>query len=350
METFWASVFVFGLLIFFHEAGHFLVAKLVGIKVHEFSLGFGPKLVSIPRGETSYSLRFFPLGGFVRMAGMDPEDKDVPPGRGFRDKTVPQRAAVIFAGPFMNFLLASLLLAVIFAFEGIPVPTTEIVQVLPDRPAAEAGMKAGDRVVAIEGRKVTKWDEVTDVVNRSPGKPLQVVVERGGETLVFTVVPEPDQSGQGKIGVLFGQEIRPAGFFTALWGGVEYTLKWIVLIVKFIGKMIFGQVPADLGGPVRVVWEINRAVQSGFFILLQLAAFLSINLGLFNLFPIPALDGSHLLFLGLEAVRGRPIDPVKENYIHLVGFGLLLLLIVFITYNDILQLYVERGFEGQGAP
>ncbi|MTI82860.1 MAG: RIP metalloprotease RseP [Firmicutes bacterium] len=344
MTTFWASILVFGMLIFFHELGHFAIAKLVGIKVYEFSLGFGPKLVGFSRADTDYNLRAFPLGGFVRMAGMDPEDEEVEDGSGFGEKSVWQRISVIFAGPLMNFVLAALLLASIFIFQGVPVSSTEIEEVLTDKPAAEAGFQAGDKIVAIEGQTVKQWERVVEIISSSPGERLEVAVERNDAKVTLDVVPEAREDGQGWIGIQPKPHFERQNPFSAVVQGVKYTVQVTFLIFDFIGKMIFGDAPADLGGPVRVVYEINRAAELGFIYLLQLAAFLSINLGLFNLFPIPALDGSRIVFLLWELIRGKPVAPEKENFIHLVGFGVLLLFIVFITYNDVLQLF------GNNAP
>lgn len=349
MLTFIASVFVFGMLIFFHELGHFTVAKLVGIKVHEFSLGFGPKLLAIPVGETSYNLRALPLGGFVRMAGMDPneEDDEKDEERGFNKKTIVQRIAVIFAGPLMNFLLAMLLLALIFAFQGLPIATTGIQDVLSGYPAEKAGIIAGDKIVAINSQPAESWEELVSLINQRPDENIKVTVVRDGSERQIEIKTVRDENGLGKIGIVPAQGYRKVGLIQSLGLGVAWTGKVSFMILDFISKMIFGQAPADLGGPVRVVSEIGKAAQVGFFFLLQLAAFLSINLGLFNLFPIPALDGSRILFLAWEKLRGRPVDPVKENFIHLVGFGLLLLLMVVITYNDLLQIFVFDKVPGQ---
>lgn len=338
MDTFWASIVVFGVLIFFHELGHFAVAKAVNIKVHEFSLGFGPRIAGLTRGETTYNLRLLPLGGFVRMAGMNPEEDEVEDERGFNKKTVFQRASVIFAGPLMNFVLAIVLLAVIFMTQGIPTPTTSIDQLVPEQPAQTAGLLPGDEITGINGERVQSWTDISDKIASSPGRSLTVEVKREGVDKTFTLVPVANEKGLGKIGVYPAQVTQPVGLLESLARGAEYTARVSWMIIDFIGKMITGSAPADLGGPVRVISEINKAVGMGVYHLLQLGAFLSINLGLFNLFPIPALDGSRIMFLGLERLRGRPVDPKKENFIHLVGFGMLLLLIVVITYNDVVQL------------
>lgn len=339
MQTLWASLAVFGLLIIFHELGHFLVAKQVGIKIHEFSIGFGFKLAGVVRGETAYNLRVLPLGGFVRMAGMEPEEKIEDEARAFNKKTVFQRVMVISAGPLMNFLLAVLLLAVIFMFEGLPLPTTTVERLLPGGPALNAGLLRGDKVVAINGQQTNQWEKMSAIINAHPDQTLKLTIERAGKQQEIRVVTMRDENGQGKIGIYPVYKVQPLNVFSALFKGAEYTGRVTVLIVEFIGRMITGQSAVDLGGPVRIVAEIKKAASFGVFNLLQLAAFLSVNLGLFNLFPIPALDGSRIMFLGIEWLRGRPLDPVKENFIHLIGFGLLLLFFVFITYNDVLQLF-----------
>lgn len=351
MTTFVASVFVFGILIFFHELGHFLVAKTVGIKVSEFSMGFGPKLIGFLRGETLYNLRALPIGGFVRMAGMDPgeelseEDEE----RGFNKKSVGKRIAVIFAGPLMNFLLAAILLALIFTFQGLPVASqsTRIGGIVSGYPAEQAGIIIGDQIIAVNGQHVEKWEELVGIINSMPEKDIKITIIRNGVQQQIEIKTIMDEQGLGKIGIYQSSEYVKTGFATSIVLGVQWTVKVTYMILDFLAKMIFGQAPADLGGPVRVVSEIGRAAQIGFFFLIQLAAFLSINLGLFNLFPIPALDGSRILFLIWEKLRGRPVDPVKENFIHLVGFGILLLLMVVITYNDILQIFSTDNIPGR---
>ncbi|AEF94359.1 membrane-associated zinc metalloprotease [Desulfotomaculum nigrificans CO-1-SRB] len=339
MQTFIASVVVFGLLIFFHELGHFLMAKKVGIMVHEFSLGFGPKILGISRGETKYNLRLLPLGGFVRMAGMDPneeDDKGIPIERTFNYKTAMQRAAVIIAGPLMNFVLAAVLLAFIFMFQGLPSATTTVGEVISGFPAQQAGLRAGDKIVEVNHKAVKDWNQLVGEIGKYPGQPFDIKVIRDGQEKHFTVTTQKDETGQYKIG------IRPADNkmnpLAALYTGAAFTVKLTGLILSFIGKMFVHQAPVDLGGPVRVVSEIGKAAEFGIYQVMQLAAFLSINLGLFNLFPIPALDGSRVLFLVWEKVSGRPVEPAKESFIHLIGFGLLLLLMVFITYKDIVSL------------
>ncbi|MFZ5597894.1 MAG: RIP metalloprotease RseP [Bacillota bacterium] len=341
MGTFFASVVVFGLLVFFHELGHFSLAKLVGIKVYEFSLGFGPRIFSLSRGETAYNLRVFPLGGFVRMAGMDPSEEIAPEDREkvFSSKSVLQRIGVIFAGPAMNFVLAIILLAVVFMAYGLPdVPSTTVRNTLPGSPAEQAGIQAGDKIVEINGSRVENWDYLSKTVSSNAGKQLDITVERKGQRLTFKVTPYTSENGAGKIGI---QPVpKKVGPVAALGLGAKYTWTMSKQIIEYLGLGIAGKAPLELGGPVKIVSVIGEAVSSTAWIvnLLGLSAFLSVSLGLFNLFPIPALDGSRIVFLLLEKLRGKPVEPQKENFIHMVGFGLLILLIMVITYNDILQL------------
>ncbi|MBE0466819.1 MAG: RIP metalloprotease RseP [Candidatus Desulforudis sp.] len=337
MITIFAVIVVFGLLIFIHELGHFLVAKRAGILVYEFALGFGPRLTGFRRGETDYTLRAVPLGGFVRFAGMDPREEEVPPERDYKYKPVWQRMAVISAGPIANFLLAIVLLAGVFMAQGMPMPTTVVDEVLPGSPATEAGFRQGDRIIAVDGREVNAWDELVSLISARPGEQLVLTVEREGSVLDIPVIPK-EEAGVGRIGIRPEPRVMSVGPLTALAGGWDYTVQLTGMIIAFLGQMITGQAPADVGGPVRIVAEIGSAAQLGVIPLLHLAAFLSINVGFFNLLPIPALDGSRLLFLTWEGVTRRPLNPEREGTFHLVGFALLLLLIMVITYRDIAQL------------
>lgn len=349
------ALFVFGIMIIFHEFGHFSVAKLMKVQVYEFSIGFGPKIFGFTKGETIYNLRVFPLGGFVRMAGMDPEedqreiekrrelsvqqkkefDFSVDPQRTFCNKGVFQRIAIIASGPIMNFVLAIVLYAIMYAQMGLPVNV--IKEVLPGKPAFEAGIRPGDKVVAVGKIPVSTWDGVVEKIHASAEKKISIVVERAGTEKTFNVVPELDKENQvGLIGIT--PVIEKPGLIKSVGLGTTHTYQILNLTFTFLGKMFAKEVPVELSGPVRITQELGKAARMGIFPLLQLAAFLSIQIGLFNLFPIPALDGSRIIFLAFEGLRGKPVDPSKENFIHLIGLGMLLLLMVVITYKDILRL------------
>lgn len=335
MPIFW-SIIIFGLLILVHEFGHFITAKRNDVKVDEFSLGMGPKLFDIKKGETVYTLRLLPLGGYVRMAGMeDPEDHDP---RGFNRKTVLQRMAIIFAGPFMNFVTAIILFIIAFMGVGVPSNTNIIGEVLEGQPAAEVGLQTGDRIVEINGEKITTWQDLVTIIHESPEQRIILTVSRNDQEQKVAVVPKKDaETGYGLIGIM--QSWEKKGLVSATVLGLQQTYDFTKLLIVSIIQMITGAIKPELAGPVGVVSMVGEVSQFGLGSLMTFAGILSINLGLINLFPIPALDGSRLVFLGLEGLRGRPVDPEKENFIHLVGFVLLMALMVVITYQDILRVF-----------
>ena len=340
MLTVVATIVVFGLLIFCHELGHFLGAKWAGIKVYEFSLGFGPRLGGFRDRETVYSVRAFPLGGYTRMAGMDPgETEPVEEGRSFNEKPVWQRLLVIAGGPLANFLLAIVILGLVFQIQGSPVLTNVVGTVQAGGPAAAAGLRPGDRVLNVDGVAVGDWDQMVKQIQARPNRTIILEIARGSSRLAVAVKTETNPAGQGMIGITNAAPVMVRhNPLLSMVDGFVYTWRMTWLILVFVGQMIFHHAPPEVGGPLRVAVEIGQAAKIGLGYLAELAAFLSINLGIFNLLPVPALDGSRVVFLLAEAVRGRPVDPAKENFIHLVGVGLLLLLMVAITYNDILHL------------
>ncbi|MEW6522166.1 MAG: RIP metalloprotease RseP [Bacillota bacterium] len=336
-----ASVAVLGLLIFFHEVGHFLAAKKFGILVREFALGMGPRLATVVRGETEYAVRVLPFGGFVRMAGADGED--APPGRGFSDKPVWQRMTVVASGPAMNFVLAILLLTAIFFAVGVSYPTTVLAEVVPGSPADAAGLRPGDQVVAVNRVPVREWAEVVRVVQQSPNLPVAIEVQRDEGRVTVEVVPRLGDEGVGVMGVRSLMKVRRLALPVALREGVVQTVGIVVFWMRSLVLMVLRRIQADLAGPVGIGQLIGEAARMGLVNLMYLAAVLSANLGLINLLPIPALDGSRLMFLGVEGVRGRPIDPEKENFIHLVGFALLIAAVILITFRDIARLASGGG-------
>ncbi len=339
MLTFVASIIIFGLLIFAHELGHFIVAKRVGIGVHEFAIGFGPRLVSRQTGETAYSLRVFPLGGFVRLVGEDPEE--VSEQESFQNKPVWKRFAVIAAGPIMNFVLAVLLFSVIyFAFLGVPLyGSTAIGELLPDGRAESEGLLPGDRIVTIAGREIGDWNELVAQINAHPEQEITIEYERNGRLQTVDIIPRRDsQTGVGLIGI--SPETRKFAFFPSLQMGFAHTGWFIRFIGVSIVQMVTGRVAPDVVGPVGIIQIVGEVARTGVVNLLSLAAIISVNLGLLNLLPIPALDGSRLMFLGVEAIRGRPVDPHKESFIHFVGFTVLILLMILIAYRDLVRLEI----------
>jgi len=330
-----AFIFTFGLLTIAHEVGHFTVAKLAGIRVEEFGIGFGPSVVTAWRGETLYSLRLLPLGGFVKMSG---EDAPVPDDdRAFNNKPVLCRLAVIAAGPFMNLLLAILLFALIFFLVGIPERAPLVGAVLEGSPAAEAGLAAGDRVLSINGEEVASWEEMVAAIQDSGTEVIAVRFARQGEIITVELRPEIDpDSGIGYIGIQRG--MRRYRILTSLYYGFVQTVAILAFIIARLGEMLTGQIAPEITGPVGIVQAVGEVVRTGLLNLLSLAAILSINIALFNLFPIPMLDGGQILFLGLEALRKKPLKPEQEGFLRFVGILFLLFLLVVVTYRDISRL------------
>lgn len=338
-----AAILVFSVIILVHELGHFLAAKSVGIEVEEFALGFGPRLVGVHRGGTWYSLRVFPLGGFVRMLGEEEDEKNPSPNS-FQNKTVLQRMLVIAAGPVMNFILALLLFVIIFGVIGVPTPVDvpKIAQLVENHAAQEAGMLPGDLVTHVNSDPVETWREFVKIVQESGGEPLELVVERGGERLDITVTPRLNSAGVYAIGVYNETRFQRLPVLTSIRYGFRQTVQVTGAILVNLYQLVTRQLPADdITGPIGIFYYVGQAAKQGMFDVLFLAALISINLGLFNLLPIPALDGSKLVFLGFEAIRRRPVDPQKENLVHLVGFALLISLMVLVMYRDIVRFFIK---------
>jgi len=347
MQTLITSLIVLGIIIFVHEFGHYIVAKATGIRVEEFSLGMGPKLVGAKWGETFYALRALPLGGFCKMSGEtgngEYDPAAVPDPRRFNEKPIWVRMAVIVAGPLMNFVLAILLFTFVFTFLGVPSDyTNKIGTVVTNSPAEAVGLKPGDKIISINGQPINTWRGLVDIIHVNTGNELKIVIERDNAPLEYRVTPQYDQ--QNKVGIIGISPDEPILQRSGLINGTKKGLDQTYLITKLtlvgLRDMITGKVSTEgVAGPVGIIQIIGESARIGFLYLTNIAALISINLGLLNLLPIPALDGSRLLFLLFEAVRGRPVNPAKENMVHLVGFFLMMMLLVFFTYNDLLRLF-----------
>jgi len=337
---FWA-IPVFGLLIFIHELGHFAVAKYYDIRVHEFALGFGPVLFGFDQGETRYNLRAIPLGGFVRMGGMDDSEPDDP--RAFNRRPLHARALVIVAGPVMNFVLASLLYSAFLVVVGVTNPAPILGELLTvcatptgsiPCPAAAAGLQTGDRVISVAGTPVDSWGEIQSVVVASEGRPLLFRLDRGGKPVEATVQPVMVEN-RYLVGIQ--PSTKPESLGRALVQGPVMTVRISQIWIQGLYLMVVGDERPQLSGPIGITQEIARQASNGLDQLLLLTALLSINLGMFNLLPIPALDGSRLLFMGLELVRGRRLEIHRENMVHFVGFLILISLMLVVTYGEIFR-------------
>lgn len=332
MLTAVAAIFVFLFVILFHEFGHFIVAKSVGIKVNEFSIGMGPKLFQKKKGETEYTIRALPIGGYVSMEGED-EDSDDP--RGMSNVSPWSRIAVMAAGGIMNFILAILVFSI--AIFSIGSPTTTIKETIANSPAEKAGLLSGDRIVAINDAPVKTWNDITDKIGQEDiGKDIKIKVESEGQEKEYNLKTEKAEDGRAVVGIAPSIE---KGFFNAIKGGFIQTFAVLKSMFKVFGMLITGGVKkGQLSGPVAIIGTIGKAANEGFVNVLLLMGFISVNLGFFNLLPIPALDGSRILFTLVEIIRGKPIDPEKEGKIHLIGFVLLISLMLFVTYSDIVNI------------
>lgn len=329
------AILVFGLLIFTHELGHFAAAKACGIGVYEFSLGMGPKLFDFTKGGTKYSLRLLPIGGFVQMVGED-EENYAPDS--FMQKSIWQRMLVIFSGPFMNFVTAMVTFVIVFMLIGTPSASSVVGNPIEGSPAAAAGIMAGDRIVEINDIEINSWQEMVSTIQaQEAGKPLSVIAQRNGAELSFTITPYFDETQNAwLIGINGSRETT--GFFRAIALGMEQTVYYTKLLVVSLWQMLTGQIAPDVAGPVGIVTMVGQVAQVGFANVLLLVGILSVNLGVVNLLPLPALDGSKIVLLAVEGLRGKPMDRNKEAMINLIGFALLMVLMVVITYQDILRL------------
>ncbi len=332
-----------GILVSFHELGHFLAGRQAGVFVHEFAVGFGPVIFSRQKGETRYSLRLIPIGGYTRFAGEDraaaekDDEMKVPPERRLDNQSAAKRAWIVLAGPLANLLLAAVAFYAVFSFVGIMRPTTQIAEVLPGYPADMAGIRAGDQVIQVDDKAVESWQDLVVIVQGKAGVPTSVTFRRGEDIKVVSLTPVAS-GGVGLIGIRPGAVKVRSNPLRGLWDGILETIVVSVVWIQGIVGMILGRVPADVQGPLGITQILGEAARMGMAELLYLAGALSANLGLINLLPIPALDGSRLIFCAIEGIRGKPIDPEKEGFVHFIGFFVLVSLMIFVTYKDILRL------------
>jgi regulator of sigma E protease len=342
---------VLGVMIFFHELGHFLTAKYFGVKVLKFALGFGPKLVSKVVGDTEYSVRYIPLGGFVKMLGEDIEDEEsqnLTPEesqRAFHHQHVLKRMAIVVAGPFFNLFLAIFLFWSFFFAFGDHIMVPRIGQITPNSPAERAGFQKGDIIQAIEGKAIDDWSQIRALVHDKAGVPLKIKIKRSDTTINITVVPEMTKEkirGQEVKYALIGivstgelQKLRFGPWAAAKEAAIE-TWGFVKLTFLVIFKLIKGELPIKLlGGPIMIGQMTGEIAQESFPYLIRFMGIISINLGILNLLPIPILDGGILIFLLMELFLGRPLSLKKREFAMKVGLFLLILLMVIVTFNDI---------------
>ncbi|HIE52816.1 MAG TPA: PDZ domain-containing protein [Armatimonadetes bacterium] len=359
--SFLANICVLGTIILFHELGHFLAAKRTGMGVQEFSIGAGPSLYRWKRGETTYHLRLFLFMGWVKIAGMEPGE-EAKVENGFYTRPVGQRLMVLLAGGLMNLCLAVLAVWTMGLAFGKPgEPTSRIAKVLHGRPAEKAGLQVGDVIVGINGKRTREVQTIYEEISNSPGRPVELVVEREGQELVFTittyVTEEQSLEGPpgeetivtrrvGKIGIVFTQTFERLSLGEVFQAGFVNTARVVVGFTIALWRIITGTLPAEVGGPVRLVQEINLATYLGLYSVLQLVFQFTIIIGLINLFPFPALDGGRMVFQLLEWVYGRPVvSRRKEAAIHAVGLVMLLSFMLLISFNDVRRILHLRQLQ-----
>ena len=340
--TILSAIFVFGLLVLAHEFGHFVTAKMTGMRVDEFAIGFGPKLLSTKRGETVYSIRAIPLGGFNDIAGMDPLNNNAG-SRGYCEKPVLSRMVVILAGSAMNFVLPIVLFFGIFFFSGVAAPSTEpiIGTVIEGNAADLAGLKAGDRIVSVNGTKIETWSSFAESIrNSTDGQALDISYDRGGQITEVAIQPTYDKDSKRFIvGVQSDIVYTEVGFGEAVQLAFQRTAEIITMMLDALGEIFRSPSEAELAGPIGIAQMAGKMAETGLVPLLNFAALLSLNLAIINLLPVPALDGGHFVTLVLEAVRGKPLGPKALIYAQRVGVALLLLLMLFATKNDIVRVF-----------
>ncbi len=351
MSNIFAFVVVLGVLIFFHELGHFLMARIFGVGVEKFSLGFGPKILGKTFGITEYRLSAVPLGGYVKMVGEEP-DAEIDPADipiSFTHKHVFKRILIVAAGPAFNLLLAVIIFFSIFQVSGMYILKPVVGKVTPGSPAESAGFQPKDQVMAIDGHAVSTWEEMAEIISTSGGKQLQVSVGREGAAAELTVKPALSPSR-----TLFGEEIKrytigivaagetgvvELGFFGAVRESFAQTYAVAELTVMSIVKLIQGTLSVKtLGGPIMIAQMAGEQAKAGAEALIFFIALISVNLAVINFLPIPVLDGGHLMFFAIEAVIGKPVSLKMREYAQRVGIFVLVLLMIFVFYNDIARI------------
>ena len=360
VQVFWWTVpvlIVLGVVVIVHELGHFLTARAVGIRVKSFSVGMGPEMAGFTdKSGTRWKISWIPLGGFVSFKG--DENAASLPSAGDLEKLTPEeragnfhtaalwrRSLVLLAGPFANFLLSLVIFTGMVLWTGIIYQTAEIICVEPGTPAAQAGLMAGDKILAVGGQAVRSFEDFSSYVVLNARSPIDITVERGGKSVGLRATPELTEGECiGRLGVLgttnaANARAERAGLFTATSEGFRRTWRIVEGPFQFMGQLFRGNACASsLGGPVKIAEVSKTFATQGFINLIPLIAFISVSVGLFNLFPIPVLDGGHLLFYGAEAILGRPLSQRAQEAGFQFGFALLLMLMVFVTWNNVAEL------------
>lgn len=335
-----AVIFTFSVVIFFHELGHFLIAKKLGIWVKKFSLGFGPELFGRTIGETRYRLSLIPLGGYVKMAGEDPEEERQGVPTEFLSQAWWRRILVVVAGPAMNFLLTIILFSVVFYIWGKPQVVEESIigEVLEGTPAQKAGLEKGDKIISIEGKKISEWKEIVEIIHPAVGETLKIRILRENKEIDFLITPQLDKERKvGLIGIAAKVEMEKIGFFSSVIEGARQTIIWSIFILKSISQVFLRMVKPAFAGPLGIGHLVAKTAKTGMENLLYLIGLISLNIGLFNLFPIPILDGGHVMLYLWEGFTGKPLDVKKMRVAQIVGLSILVFILVLAMQSDIMR-------------
>lgn len=339
-------ILILGIVVLIHEFGHFIFAKKAGIYVYEFSIGMGPQLFKFHRknDETEYSIRLLPIGGYVQMAGedMEEEESDIPKEKQMTNKKWYQRFLTIIAGILFNFLLAIVIFFIVGLVNGVPTDTTTVAEVTKDSAALEAGLQSGDVIEKINGKTILSSDHLMLLVQVNGKETMDVVVDRDGKEVALEITPkkvEVDDQVTYQYGFSLNNTVVH-NFFVAVKYGFTKMFSLLHQMILIIGYLIIGKLSlSSLAGPVGIYTVVEQSAEAGLMSLVYLVGFLSLNVGFINLLPIPAFDGGRILFLLIEKIKGSRVNPKVENTIHAIGFVFLMILMVLITYNDIMRLF-----------
>ena len=340
-----AFVIVIAVCVVVHEFGHYITAKILGVQVHEFAFGMGPAILQHRNKETNmlWSWRLFPIGGFCRLAGMDEEDEgeEVIPGKGFNEQAAWKRFLILLNGSLFNVILAVLLMALFLWGQGVvDMDSTKIGEIMPGFPSELAGLKVGDEVQTINGEKVLRWREISEKIRGKSlnNEPVTIEVKRGSELLSFTLnIPNNEEYGRPMLGV--APAYTRYGAVRAIRSSLGYTYKMTEMMIRGFYELITQRQEADVTGPVGIASMSGKAIRSGFWDFITFIAIIALNLGVLNLFPIPALDGGRLLFVMLEMIFRRRLSDRVEGWIHTAGFAILISLMILITCKDVYNLF-----------
>ncbi|MEK7868390.1 MAG: RIP metalloprotease RseP [Candidatus Omnitrophota bacterium] len=341
-------IVVLSILVIVHEFGHFIVAKRMGVRVEKFSIGFGPEIAGITKAETRYSISIIPLGGYVKLAGETGAEGVKLEKWEYFSRPVGERIKIIFAGPLLNYILAFLIFSFVF-MAGSPTLTTKIGKVMPGYPAESAGLKTGDRILNINGKDVVYWEDVTKIIHASRSVEMKILVGRDTERINLLVMPKSQDMktifGSSKkisiIGIAPSDEVVYVkyGFLKSIYMGAERLWTLTYITCRALWASITGAIPVkeSMTGPIGIFYITGQAAKLGLVYLLQLMGVLSASLAIFNLLPVPVLDGGHILFLIIEKIRKKPVSLKIQENITQVGMGLLIVLMVFVFYNDFMR-------------